>query len=178
MESQAGAVQTSGLELPEPWRLPAGVRQTFAVVRVHGGVAYVAGHGPVDGTDILMQGRVGDDQTVEDGYRSARLTGLAVTASLQRAVGSLDSVAWLRATGYVNAVPGLPGPSLTRVADGFSDVVDEIFGERGAHARATVGVSALAFGVATIVEPWSRSDRAPGACRRHLMLQAPPLRAG
>ena len=62
------------------------------------------------------------------------------------------SVTWLRATVYVNAVPGLPGPSLTRVADGFSDFINDVFAERGRHARATIGVTALAFGVPTIVE--------------------------
>jgi hypothetical protein len=49
-------------------------------------------------------------------------------------------------------VPDLGGPALTRVADGFSDVINEIFGDRGRHARATIGAAALAFGVPTIVE--------------------------
>ena len=145
-------IQSTELELPEPWRLPAGVRQTFEIVRVHDGAAYIAGHGPVSGTDILMHGTVGEDLTVEDGYRSARLTGLAIAASLHRVLGRLESVDWLRATVYVNAAPGLDGPALTRVADGFSDVIAEIFGERGRHARATSGVAALAFDVPTIVE--------------------------
>ena len=145
-------VRSTELDLPEPWRLPEGVRQTFAIVRVHGGAAYIAGHGPVSGTDVLMRGKVGVDLTIEDGYRSARLTGLAIAASLRRVLGSLESVDWLRATVYVNAVPGLDGPALTRVADGFSDVIAEIFGDRGRHARATTGVAALAFGVPTIVE--------------------------
>ncbi len=99
-----------------------------------------------------MQGKVGDDLTIEDGSRSARLTALAMTASLERVLGGLDSVTWLRATVYVNAVPGLDGPALTQVADGFSDVINEIFGDRGAHARATVGATALAFNVPTIIE--------------------------
>jgi enamine deaminase RidA (YjgF/YER057c/UK114 family) len=145
-------LQTLGIELPRPWQLPDGVRQTFQIVRVHAGIAYIAGHGPVDGAEILRRGKVGEDITIEDGYESARLTGLAITASLQRVFASLDSVIWLRATVYVNAVPGLQGPALTRVADGFSDVIAEIFGERGQHARAASGVSALAFGVPTIVE--------------------------
>jgi hypothetical protein len=56
------------------------------------------------------------------------------------------------ATVYVNAMPDLPGPALTRVADGFSDVINDLFGERGSHARATCGVGALVFGVPTIIE--------------------------
>jgi enamine deaminase RidA (YjgF/YER057c/UK114 family) len=141
-----------GFDLPRPWRLPEQVRQTFEIVRVHGPTAYIAGHGPVDGTEILMQGKVGEGLTIEDGYQSARLTALAITASLQRVLGSLESLTWLRATVYVNAVPGLAGPALTRIADGFSDAIGDLFGERGRHARATIGASALAFNVPTIVE--------------------------
>jgi len=144
----AGAIQ----DLPEAWRLPDGVRQTFRIVRIHNGVAHVAGHGPVRGAEILMQGRIGADLDVEAGYESARLTALAIVASLRREIGDLDDVTWLRSTVYVNAVPELAGPALTRVADGFSDVVNDMFGERGAHARATIGVATLAFGVPTIVE--------------------------
>ena len=89
---------------------------------------------------------------MEDGCASARLTALAIVASLQRTVGDLDGLTWLRSTVYVNAAPDLQGPALTRVADGFSDVVNEVFADRGMHARATVGVGALAFGVPTIIE--------------------------
>jgi enamine deaminase RidA (YjgF/YER057c/UK114 family) len=144
--------ESLGGDLPQPWELPSTVRQTFEIVHVHGGIAYIAGHGPVSGTEILMSGKVGSDLSVEDGYQSARLTALAVTASLRRVLPSLESVTWLRATVYVNAVPGLGGPALTRVADGFSDVINEIYGDRGRHARATIGAAALAFGVPTIVE--------------------------
>ncbi len=77
-------LQTLGIELPRPWQLPDGVRQTFQIVRVHAGIAYIAGHDPVDGAEILRRGKVGEDITIEDGYESARLTGLAITASLQR----------------------------------------------------------------------------------------------
>jgi enamine deaminase RidA (YjgF/YER057c/UK114 family) len=145
-------IEALGVELPSPWRLPDGAHQAFKIVRIHGDTAYVAGHGPVDGETIRMRGRVGDDLSVEDGYESARLTGQAVTASLLRVIGSLEEVTWLRVTVYVNAVAGLDGASLTRVGDGFSDFVNSVFGDRGHHARATVGVSSLAFGVPTIIE--------------------------
>jgi enamine deaminase RidA (YjgF/YER057c/UK114 family) len=141
-----------GIVLPAPWRLPEGVHRAFEIVRVHGDTAYVAGHGPVDGDTIRMQGTIGDDLTVEDGYDSARLTAHAITASLSRVIGDLDTITWLRATVYVNAVAGLAGPSLTRVGDGFSDFINGAFGDRGQHARATIGAASLAFGVPTIIE--------------------------
>ena len=140
-----------GIELPEPWRLPDGIHRSFEIVRVHDGVAYLAGHGPADGADLLARGRVGTDLTVDEGQRSARLTALAMIATLRRTC-PLDAVTWLRATVFVQADPTLDGPALTRVSDGFSDVVVDVFGDRGHHARATCGAAALTFGVPTIVE--------------------------
>jgi enamine deaminase RidA (YjgF/YER057c/UK114 family) len=145
-------LQDLRLQLPEPWRMPEGADQKFAFVRVAGGMVFVSGHGPIDGQTILLQGCVGDELTVEDGYESARLTTLAILSSLVNAVGDLETVSWLRATVYVNAIPGLSGPSLTRVGDGFSDLINELFGDSGVHARATIGANALAFNVPTIIE--------------------------
>ncbi len=93
----------TGLELPRPWRLPEGVRQTFEIVRVHADTAYIAGHGPVDDTEILMHGKVGDDLTIEDGYRSAQLTALAIAASLQRVIGTSS-----RSRGCVRRCTSMP----------------------------------------------------------------------
>lgn len=152
MTDERSGSKALGIDLPEPWRLPDGVHRAFEIVRVHAGTAHIAGHGPVDGTTVLMHGKVGADLAVEDGYESARLTARAITSSLRRVLGELDAVTWLRATVYVNAVPDLDGPSLTRVGDGFSDYINDVFADRGQHARATVGVSSLAFGVPTIIE--------------------------
>ncbi len=152
MSQTPEVLHTLGSDLPRPWRLPEEVRQAFEIVRVHGATAYIAGHGPVEDTEILMHGKVGEDLTIDEGYESARLTALAITASLRRVIGNLESITWLRATVYVNAAPGLAGPALTRVADGFSDAITQLFGERGRHARATSGTSALAFNVPTIIE--------------------------
>ena len=76
----------------------------------------------------------------------------AIVASLRRTVGDLDAVTWLRSTVRVSAAPDLAGPALRQVADGFSDVPNELFGERSQHARATIGVAAVALGVPTIIE--------------------------
>ena len=141
-----------GCQLPRPWELPPGVRRAFEIVRIHRGIAYLAGHGPVDGGEIRMQGRIGQDLDVQDGYDSARLTALAIIASLQRAVGDLDSLTWLSARVFVNATPEVGAAELTRIADGFSDVVNTAFGEQGRHSRAAVGASTLAFNVPTIIE--------------------------
>ena len=142
-----------GLALPEPWTLPPGVEAAFDIVVVSRAQAWVAGHGPVDGSQILMQGVVGDDLTVEQGQEAARLTALSIVASLERALGDLDRVSrWLRAAVYVNCIPQLPGPSLTMIGDGFSKVIRSIWGHAGGHARVSPGVHALPFKLPTVIE--------------------------
>src|SRR5437588_10612308 len=91
-----------GLTLPEPMEPPG----NFRLVTVHAGVAYVAGHPPISGTEILVHGVVGRDLTVDEGYKAARLTALSVLASLKQELGELDRVTgWLRAVGYVQTAP-------------------------------------------------------------------------
>ncbi len=142
-----------GLSLPQPWTLPSGVEAAFDIVVVSRGQAWVDGHGPVDGSRILMQGVVGDDLTVEQGQEAARLTGLSILASLERALGDLDRVSrWLRAAVYVNCVPQLAGPSLTMIGDGFSKVIRRIWDDAGGHARVSPGVRALPFNLPTVIE--------------------------
>lgn len=142
-----------GIALPDAWVLPPGVNAAFEPVVVSRRQAWVAGHGPVNGSDILIQGVVGDDLSLEQGADAARLAGLSVLASLHRSLGDLQRVTrWLRAAVYVNASPRLPGPSLTIVADGFSTLVKEIWGEAGGHARVSPGVGALPFNVPLVVE--------------------------
>jgi hypothetical protein len=70
-------LEALGLRLPEPF-VQAGREYNFRVVKVHGGLGYVAGHGPFDGATPLVRGRLGDDLTVEQGYEAARLTALAI----------------------------------------------------------------------------------------------------
>lgn len=72
----------------------------FTLVNVHGGLAYVAGHPPIDGSTVLVEGVVGRDLTVEEGYQAARLTALSILASLKHELRDLDRVTkWLRVIG-------------------------------------------------------------------------------
>src|SRR5215212_7948866 len=96
-----------GMELPRPFAAPPGIEFRFELVRMHEGLAYVSGHGPLDGDRVLMQGKVGEELTVEQGYEAARLTGLSILASLKSALGELDRVGrWVKALGLVNCAPG------------------------------------------------------------------------
>lgn len=143
-----------GWVLPEPLRPPAGVVLPFQFVRLSGSRAFVSGHGPTnaDGSLAAPLGKVGRDVTPEQAYVSARLTGLAILGSLQRALGDLDRiVAWNRVFGMVNSAPGFnrqPG-----VINGFSDLILEVFGpDIGAHSRSAVGLAELPFDIPVEIE--------------------------
>jgi enamine deaminase RidA (YjgF/YER057c/UK114 family) len=140
-----------GLQLPAPVQPPAGVRLPFEFVRVHGDVAYVSGHGPMDGDRVLYTGRVGGEVSVEEAYDAARATGLSMLASLKRELGNLDRVAgWLKALGFVNCAEGFN--ATPAVVNGFSDLILEVWGEGGRHTRSAIGASELPFGMPVEVE--------------------------
>jgi enamine deaminase RidA (YjgF/YER057c/UK114 family) len=147
-------LQALGLVLPEPMKTPTGMRLPFAWVRVRGNRAFVSGHGPVnpDGSLAPPFGKVGKDVTPEQAYQSARLTALAILASLKRELGDLDRVvAWLRVFGMVNSAPGFnQQPS---VINGFSDLILELYGpDAGNHARSAVGMAELPLGIPVEIE--------------------------
>ena len=143
-----------GLALPEPLKAPAGVVLPFQFVRVSGSKAFISGHGPTnaDGSLAVPLGKVGREVTPEQAYVAARLTGLAILGSLERALGDLDRItAWNRVFGMVNSAPGFnrqPG-----VINGFSDLILEIFGPSiGAHSRSAVGMAELPFDIPVEIE--------------------------
>ena len=140
-----------GIELPAPLAAPSGVRLPFELVRVHGGLAYISGHGPFDGDRLLITGRVGAEVSVDQAYDAARATGLSVLASLKQELGSLDRVTqWIKALGFVNCADGF---NVTPAAiNGFSDLILELWGDAGRHARSAIGAGELPFGMPVEVE--------------------------
>ena len=153
MEIEARLKQL-GLLLPEPVRTPPGVRLPFAFVRVHESRAWIAGHGPTqpDGTLAGPFGKVGEGITLDQASHAARLTALAMLASLKRELGDLDRVsAWLRVFGMVNCAPEFN--QQPAVINGFSDLILELYGpQRGSHARSAVGMAALPFDLPVEIE--------------------------
>jgi enamine deaminase RidA (YjgF/YER057c/UK114 family) len=141
-----------GLELPEPFAPPPGVEFPFDLVNVSGGVGYVSGHLPVNGSEVLMTGRVGDQLDLEQGYEAARLVALSIFASLEAELGYLDRVsAWVKALGLVQCAPGFDKPPA--VINGFTDLVLEVWGpEAGRHARSAIGAAQLPFDVPVEIE--------------------------
>jgi enamine deaminase RidA (YjgF/YER057c/UK114 family) len=140
-------LEALGLSLPAPL-VPPG---NFQLVKLHGGLAYVSGHGPFDGSMLLVEGLIGRDLSVEQGYEAARLAALSILASLKHGLGELDRVTqWLRAVGYVHCAPGF-GQNAA-VVNGFSDLIVELWGEAGRHARSAPGQGPSPLNVPIIVD--------------------------
>jgi enamine deaminase RidA (YjgF/YER057c/UK114 family) len=139
-----------GLQLPAPLAAP-GVRLPFELVRVHGDLAYVSGHGPFDGDRLLVTGGVGGEVSVEQAYEAARATGLSILASLKQELGELDRVTgWVKALGFVKCAEGF---NVTPAAiNGFSDLILALWGDAGRHARSAIGAGELPFGMPVEVE--------------------------
>ena len=135
------------LKLPAPL-VPPG---NYQLVKMHGGLAYIAGHGPFDGDTLLARGVVGRDLTLEEGYQAARMTGLSILASLERELGDLDRVTdWIRAVCYVHCEPGFDQNAM--VSNGFSDLIIELWGDAGRHARSSPGQGPSPLNVPVIVD--------------------------
>ena len=135
-----------GIELP-PTMPPAG--NYVSCVR-DGDLLYVGGHGPVNGNEII-RGKVGTDLTLEQGREAARMTALSILATIRRELGSLDAVGSIvKVFGMVNV--GGDFNQTPQVMDGCSDLLVEVFGERGRHTRSAVGMAALPFDIAVEIE--------------------------
>jgi enamine deaminase RidA (YjgF/YER057c/UK114 family) len=141
-----------GLELPAPLVAPPGVELPFELVRVSGGHAYISGHVAMDGSEVLFQGKVGADVTVEQAQQAARATGLSMLTALKQELGDLDRVVrWVKALGLVNCAPGFN--QTPAVINGFTNLIIDLWGpEAGAHARSAIGVAELPFDAPVEIE--------------------------
>lgn len=120
------------------------------VVRV-GNLLFLAGKGPTkpDGTNIT--GKVGKDLTLEQGYEAARLTAINHLSVLKAELGSLNKVKRIvKVLGMVNCSEDFKDQP--KVINGYSDLMVEIFGEKGKHARSAVGMNSLPNDIAVEVE--------------------------
>lgn len=107
-----------------------------------GDLLVLGGHVPWDPPDRVVLGRLGDDLDLDQGRHAARLAALSALSSIREALGTLDAVAQVVSSrGVVNATPDFLGH--TQVIDGASDLLVELFGEPGRHARLAIGVSSL-----------------------------------
>ena len=140
-------IKELGIELSEPGKPIA----NYVNAVQSGNLVFMAGKGPrgLDGT--LVTGKVGIDLSIEQGYETARLAAVAQLSALKAEIGDLNRVERIvKVFGMVNADPSFTNHS--QVINGFSDLMVEIFGERGKHARAAVGMGSLPMDMACEIE--------------------------
>ena len=136
-----------GLELP-PAVQP--VANYVTAVRT-GNLVFLSGQGPLREDGTLITGKIGSDLTQDEGYEAARRVGLGLLASLKTEIGDLDKVRRVvKLLGMVNCMPDFvdqPG-----VINGASDLLVDVFGDKGKHARSAVGMNALPMNIAVEIE--------------------------
>ncbi|HEV8298681.1 MAG TPA: RidA family protein [Acidimicrobiales bacterium] len=136
-----------GIELPAPLT-PAG--SYVQAVRT-GNLVFLAGHGPIAADGKIVTGKVGADIDLAGARDAARTTAIALLASLRAELGSLDRVRRVvKVLGMVNGAPGFT--QFPPVIDGCSDLLVEVFGDAGRHARSAVGMAELPFGIPVEIE--------------------------
>jgi enamine deaminase RidA (YjgF/YER057c/UK114 family) len=119
-------------------------------VRV-GNLLYLAGKGPSKADNTYVTGKVGRDLTIEQGYEAARLTAINHLAVIKNELGSLNKVKRIvKVLGMVNCTEDFKDQP--KVINGYSDLMVEIFGDKGKHARSAVGMYALPFNMAVEIE--------------------------
>ena len=131
-------LNTMGIELPDP---PTPAANYIGFVRV-GNLLFIGGNiGRINGA-LKYRGKVGDTVTLEQAYDAARNCALNHLATMKAALGDLDKVERIvKVLGYVNVAPGFT--DMPKVVNGESDFLVSVWGEKGQHTRAAVGVAAL-----------------------------------
>jgi enamine deaminase RidA (YjgF/YER057c/UK114 family) len=123
----------------------------YVPYRLVGNLLYLSGQGPRDEKGASLTGKVGKDVTVDEGYRRARLIGLGLLAAARHALGSLDRVDYVvKLLGMVNADPEFTDQP--KVINGCSDLLVEVFGDAGRHARSAVGMGSLPGQISVEIE--------------------------
>ena len=146
--SAEARIKELGLSLPQPPK-PGG--NYIPGVRV-GNLLYLSGHGPsrVDGVSAA-RGKVGRDLSVEEAYKVARDVGINLLGTARSLLGSLDKVKRVvKVLGMVNSAEGFGDQP--KVMNGFSDLMVEVFGESGRHARSAVGMAELPSSIPVEIE--------------------------
>ena len=136
-----------GLELPTAVQP---VANYVTAVRT-GNLVFLSGQGPLREDGTLITGKIGSDLTQDEGYEAARRVGLGLLASLKTEIGDLDKVRRVvKLLGMVNCMPDFIDQP--KVINGASDLLVDVFGDKGKHARSAVGMNALPMNIAVEIE--------------------------
>jgi enamine deaminase RidA (YjgF/YER057c/UK114 family) len=136
-----------GITLPQP---AAPVAAYVPAVET-GGMLHISGQISFAEDGSLIKGRLGEDVDLDGGVEAARRCGVMLLAQIKAALGSLDRVDRIVKLGvFVNSAPSFTDQP--KVANGASELMQQVFGEVGRHARSAVGVTVLPLGVAVEVD--------------------------
>jgi len=140
-------LEEKGILLPEDARP---IANYVSAVRT-GNLLFLAGKGPLKTDGSYITGKVGKDLSIQEGYEAARLTAIRQLAALKASLGNLDKVKRIvKVLGMVNCEEDFT--EHPKVINGFSDLMVEIFGEKGKHARSAVGMCSLPNNMAVEIE--------------------------
>ncbi len=142
----AGRLQALGITLPQA----AAPIASYVPAVEHGGLLHLSGQLPFE-DGVVMTGRLGEDRDLQFGQRAARACGIMVLAQIAKALGSLDRVERIVRLGVFVASDSR-FTDQPKVANGASDLMEQVFGEAGRHARSAVGVPVLPLGAAVEVD--------------------------
>ena len=136
-----------GITLPTP---TAPLANYVPVVRT-GNLLFVSGQVSIDGAGKIMTGKLGADVDIETGRAAARLCAINILAQVKASIGDLDKVVRVvKLVAFVNSLPDFTDQP--KVVNGCSDLLVEVLGDKGRHARSAVGIAALPFNAAVEVE--------------------------
>ena len=139
-------LQSLGITLPTP-PAPAG---SYIPVVVSGNTAFVSGQIPLVDGKVVYKGKV-TDENMEDAKKSAKICAVNILAQLKRELGSLNKISKIvKLSGFVNSAPEFTKHPL--VINAASDMLFELFGEKGQHARVAMGVASLPLGSMTEID--------------------------
>ncbi|MFC1561113.1 RidA family protein [Candidatus Latescibacterota bacterium] len=138
-------------ELGIQLRIPAPPVANFVHSVRSGNLVFLAGHGPLMSDGTWMTGKVGRDIDIDEGKKAARLTAINLLSSLKAEIGDLNKVKRIvKVLGMVNSDESFTDQP--QVMNGCSDLLVDVFGDRGKHARAAVGMASLPFGIPVEIE--------------------------
>lgn len=147
MASYEQKLEDLGIELPNVSKPMA----AYIPAKKAGDLVFCSGQIPKKEDKLIHVGKVGAEKTIEEGHEAARICALNCLAAVKDLVGSLDHVEEIvQLRGFVNSAPGFE--QQPQVINGASELLEQIFGEKGKHARCALGVSSLPMGSTVEIE--------------------------
>ena len=141
-------IKNLGLNIPD---LPKALAN-YVPYKIIGKTIYISGQAPVQNGELIYKGKVGSDISIEEGIEAAKLCVINIIAALKTGLeGDWDKLdSFVKLTGFVNCQDNFTDQP--KIINGASDMLVEIFGDQGRHARVAVGSNALPLGIAVEID--------------------------